>query len=254
MPTRRTELEESLITKELIEGRIKNFWGYGNLRSGTWFVGMEEGFHGDDTDLERRFNLTWNKTVIDLKYDMTSVKDHAKWFSDDAPIQRTWGKLIMILLVLGAEEPVDREKVREYQRKRLGRSDSDHCLLEFMPLPCRSTKEKNWIYGRYGIDYLSIRETYLEHVSPKRIVSLRKLIEEHGPERVIFYSKGYLDKWREIAGNEFRGPGKMLHNHAGKTDYFVIPHPAAHGMTNQDWLDIANYIKNSSMPVRKEAM
>ena len=39
-----------MITKEIIEDRIENFLGYGNLDSEIWFIGMEEGF-GDKKEV-----------------------------------------------------------------------------------------------------------------------------------------------------------------------------------------------------------
>lgn len=187
--------------------------------------------------------------MIDLQDGMKAIKDHMKWFQSHPPIQRTWGKLISILLVLGSDNPVDREKVREYQRTHLGRSDSNHCLLELMPLPSCSTKEQDWRYGQFGINYLSSRDSYLEHVLPQRISALKKLIEEHCPNRVIFYSMGYMSAWQTVAGGEFSTfteDRRVFHLHSGEADYFVIPHPVAHGMSNQDWLDIGYIIKESA--------
>jgi hypothetical protein len=40
--------------KVLIRERIKSFWGYGNLNSPYWFIGMEEGYNARD----RRFIQT----------------------------------------------------------------------------------------------------------------------------------------------------------------------------------------------------
>ena len=45
-----------MITKELIENRINHFFGYGNIESDIWFIGMEEGFDGNLSDLKIRFN------------------------------------------------------------------------------------------------------------------------------------------------------------------------------------------------------
>ena len=66
------------ITKDLIEGRINNFWGYGNLDGNVWFIGLEEGFGGNENDLARR--LSKNKVVLDNQGDMRDVADHIRWF------------------------------------------------------------------------------------------------------------------------------------------------------------------------------
>ena len=55
-----------MINNDLIANRIKNYWGYGNLDSDMWFIGMEEGFSGSLHDLEKRFIKTKNKSVTDI--------------------------------------------------------------------------------------------------------------------------------------------------------------------------------------------
>jgi hypothetical protein len=231
-----------MITKELIENRIHSFWGYGNLNSDIWLIGMEEGFHGSLADLEVRFKQTMDRSVIDLQDDMKDVQDHMQWFRDASSSQPTWRKLIFILLSLDCKN-ADNEQIKLYQRKEFGRLNSNHCSLEFMPLPCRSISKADWFYSDFGIDYLASRKLYLERIMPTRIIIFRKLINEHSPKVVMMYSLGYKNEWQEIIGCETEKIGDVYYAKQGKTNFFIIPHSTAHGKTNDDWKKITETIK-----------
>jgi len=236
-----------MITEDLLENRIKNFWGYGNLNSKIWFIGIEEGFDGNMDELERRFNRTKDKSVIDIQGDMKGVPDHIKWFSNRPSLQRTWSKLILILLSLESEKNIDNEKIRAYQKHKFGRLNSNHCSLEFMPLPCPSIKSGNWFYEQFNIDYLKSRKNYIEKIMPKRISLFKKLINDYNPKLVVFYSLSYLEKWKIITDQKFLKKDDYYFYISNKTKFFIIPHPTAHGMTNFQWKGIATGIKNKSI-------
>ncbi len=230
--------------KELIENRIDKFWGYGNLQSDIWFIGMEEGFSGDQNELKIRFEKTYDRSVIDIKNDMKDIKDHMKWFYGKPNIQRTWSKLILILLSITTNntEPTN-EEIRKFQKNLFGRLNSNHCLLEFMPLPSKSIKAQDWMYGELNIDYLKTRKTYIDNIMPKRIRLLKEMIQINEPKALIFYSFTYLKEWKSMVNNEFE-PSDGIHiNSSGKEKYFIIPHPTAHGMTKAQWNNIAQKIK-----------
>jgi len=61
-----------MITAELVERRIANFWGYGSFGSPAWFVGMEEGL-GPETEIEERFRAADGKATIDRRDRRQSV-------------------------------------------------------------------------------------------------------------------------------------------------------------------------------------
>ncbi len=153
--------------KELLENRINEFWGYGNLKSDIWFVGMEEGFKGG-SELETQLNKTNEKSVIDIK-DMENVEAHMQWFNVKPKLQRTWSKLIIILLMISNQSNPDNESIRSFQKDGLGSKNGNHCLLDLMPLSSKSTT--NWMYSDCGLDYLESRKSYLKKVS-----SIEKLV------------------------------------------------------------------------------
>ena len=45
-----------MLTSDILQDRIKNFWGYGSLDAKVWFVGMEEGL-GPTVDTELEYDM-----------------------------------------------------------------------------------------------------------------------------------------------------------------------------------------------------
>ena len=73
----------------LIRERIRNFWGYGNLNSDVWFVGMEEGYNETNEILFERFKATAHAAVFDIYEDLKVDPGHVYWFEESAPTQPT---------------------------------------------------------------------------------------------------------------------------------------------------------------------
>jgi len=233
------------ISKELIEDRINNFWGYGNLKSKFWFVSMEEGTSGNLDELKNRFIKTKGKSVLDCKNDMLDVPEHIKFYSGiKPPLQSTISKLIRVLLNILYDSTISTEDIRKFQRDEFGRLNSNHCSLEFMPLPVPKTDM--WIYNCVDIDYLSDRESYNQAIMMKRIRLFSKLIDNYKPEIVIFYSLKYFDKWKMITNSNFISLGNRIWISEDKqTKFFIIPHPQTFGLKNTDWDNYGKIIKNS---------
>ncbi len=228
----------------LIKERIKNFWGYGNLDGDVWFVGMEEGCDGSIPNLIKRFESTAHTAVVDIHADMQDNEEHLRWFQKGAPTQSTYRRLIYLLLYFQHKKAPTLEDIREYQINHFGRTKSNHALFELMPLPARSLKTKDWVYASSGVEGLSLRREYLKVYKPERIKRLRELIQKHKPKVMICYSMVYLEDWKQVTDVLFREviPMKL---HIAKDDhtvYAVVPHSVAHGMSNDNWKQIAEKI------------
>jgi hypothetical protein len=228
---------------ELVANRIKNFWGYGNLKSDIWFVGMEEGADGDIGKLITRFEATSDGEVFDIYDDMQSDTDHMKWFDGGKP-QRTYMRLVYFLLFLKSGKYPTRDEMLAYQVSHFGRKNADHATLELMPLPARSLNGKDWVYAESGIEGLESRRAYLKRYKPERVARLRKLIQEHKPKFVICYSLGYFDDWQMLMDMPLKEviEGKLYTAKDDRTVYAVVPHAVAHGVFNTDWENIAKAI------------
>lgn len=234
--------------KVLLQQRIKNFWGYGNLDGNIWFVGMEEGYNENNEVLEKRIKATSNKGIFDIYDDLKVDPGHVYWFEEGAPTQPTYRPLIYIRLFLQTGKEPTLEEIREYQIKKFGRKTSNHAVLELMPLPSKSIKEKDWLYGDTGISGLSSRKEYLLTYVPQRVERLKELIQEYKPKIVLFYSKMYLDYWQQIAEIPLEEViEKKLYtakNH--DTIYAVVPHATSFGMFKSDWKNISEKLSISS--------
>lgn len=228
--------------KELIQNRLDNFWGYGNLDGDYWFVGMEEGHGLDLESLRGRFMDTWDKSVVDIIDDNQSFITKLPWFKGSkAKIQRTYRGFIIIKLYLERGRLPTTEEVREYQNKNLGRllaegKPNDHAMLELMPLPATSIREKHWLYKDFGIPEIATRKSYLEKYRPAQCRKLRALIQEHSPRLVVFYSLLYLPDWQQIVPGKLEEVTEQQYIYQDvETLYCVLPHPVAHGISNMDW-------------------
>lgn len=232
--------------KVLIHERIKNFFGYGNLESDIWFVGMEEGFDGSMGLLYERFKTTSKKVVCDIVEDMQTSPDHLRWFEDNAPTQKTYRPLIYIHLYLKNGIEPTLEEIRQFQISSFGRKTADHTVLELMPLPSKSIKEADWIYGDFNIEGLGSRKEYLKTYKSERVQNLQKLIHKHQPKLVLFYSRTYLSDWQQIASVPFVEviPKKLHTAKDHDTLYAVVPHATSFGMSRNDWKNIAEALAN----------
>jgi hypothetical protein len=228
--------------KELIQNRLDHFWGYGNLDGAYWFVGMEEGHDLDIESLRGRFTDTWDKSVVDIYEGMPSFITKLAWFKGTkTKIQRTYRGFIMIKLYLDLGRLPTTDEVREYQKTKLGRTvidgkPSDHAMLELMPLPATSIKEKHWLYKDFDIPEIATRKAYLEKYRPEQCRKLRALIQQHSPKLVVFYSLLYLPDWQSVVPGELEEVTDRQYIYRDKnTLYCVLPHPVAHGISNADW-------------------
>ena len=146
----------------MIQERIRNFWGYGNLNGPYWFVGMEEGYSEENETLLDRFS---NFVPPNVRYIRPFKIDHGHvyWFEEGAPIQPTWRRLVEMLIYSETGKHPDKEAIRRFQIEHLGRIKSNHALLELMPLPSKSISEKHWLYADSGVVGLSLARNILKH-------------------------------------------------------------------------------------------
>jgi hypothetical protein len=222
--------------KVLIRKRIKSFWGYGNLNSPYWLIGMEEGYNAETEDLYKRFKASENKQicdVADLKIDPGSYS----LFENGAPLNRTYKRLIQMMLYAETKKHPDKEALRDFQINQLGRSDSNNAILELMPLPSKSIDPKDWLYAETGIDGLSSRKDYLETYKDERIEALRSLIEQYKPKYVICYSLSYQKDWQKLTDKPFIevNPRRLYLAKDGGTTIAITPHSVAQGLSNRVW-------------------
>lgn len=229
---------------ELLLDYMQNFYGYGNFKGDYWFVGMEEGGGSSFGEVQTRLNA-WNergrKLLEDLR-DYHYAIGITQWFDEKAKLQATCKHLIRVLL----PENAVKDDILRYQRIKLGRSDSNHAMLELLPLPSRSLKASDWWYNQYSkLPYLANRDNYQNQFLFQRAASLRQRVQEYQPKAVVFYGTSYEQWWHGVAetylavdqGNDF------AYGTNGKTLFVMMKHPVAHGVTNEYFQQVGQKIR-----------
>lgn len=240
------------VTKELVLDFMEGFFGYGNLQAPYWFIGKEEG-GGIDLEENYRRILTWENFGKPVTVDFIDYHINLGFTEHQLnKIQSTWTKLIQILLTMNGKKGTTEER-RVYQRHDLGRLEGSNCCLELMPMASRSTGK--WLWENLFRDYyhLNNREEYFSSIAPIRIEKLKKLIQQHTPRLVFFYStkKDYIQRWEEIS------EGKNWHwiqlsrvmkygwYKQDSTLYIITTHPTMKGITNENFSAVGEFIKKS---------
>jgi len=237
-PADRTALDDNLL-----EAFMQQFYGYGSYAGRFWLVGMEEGGGATRREIAARLQ-TWQARGGRELEDLTEFSEAAvshKWFGDRPALQSTWSKLIRLLLAVQGMSP-STDQIRAYQGRSLGRLNSDHCLLELLPLPSPSIGE--WLYGQFSsLDYLANRQSYTGHVQGSRIVHLQRRMDEHRPRAVIFYGLKNFSAWQQIARTplEATTESAIYTARQGGSVYMAIKGPTSRGLSN-DYLDQAGRI------------
>ena len=225
---------------------IEGFYGVGNYKGPYWFVGMEEGGHGDPEQISRRLE-EWDQAHRPETPDFWMMSPRrTRSFAQRPRLQRTWAALIRMALILRGAVITD-SAIRTFQRDWLGRAVGNNCLLELFPLPSPSTRD--WLYGQHSaIPELRTRATYLAQYAPSRAEHIRARIAEHAPRVVIFYSVNawYWQWWELMAGQSFsrRRIDRWQFGLArgDNTVFAVIAQPATRGITHNYFHQAAQQI------------
>ena len=233
----------------LLEEFMTGFYGYGDWDAKVWFVGMEEGGGKDIAEIDKRLR-TWEQLgkneLVDVCVYLSTI-GVAKFFDLNKPVlQRTWGNLIRLLLSLQDKLPLNSNSIKGYQASEWGRSSGETCLIELYPLPSPSTRD--WKYAEWSsLPCLVNRTVYHYSLFKERADFIRLKIETHKPSKVIFYGSVYNNLWEGVIRGKFAAVESLKLWQAGNahTDFYIIRHPVAHGLTTAYFEDIGRYIRNS---------
>jgi hypothetical protein len=228
---------------KLIQDFCLGFYGYGNLRSDYWFIGMEEGGQNTIEEFYENYVENWDGKESTDMLDGVNKEAEDMFFNDKAKIQKTWGGIIKLLLSI-ENGPTDKESILNFQKTNLGRINGNNLLLELLPLPNRSIE--NWGYHSLGLPQFDTRENYLKYFLPKRIMQIKELISKYNPKVVVFYSttKEYLKSWKEIMqiDNNTFIPLPFI-TKINEIIFVICKHPAAYGLTNEYYPEIGKNVR-----------
>jgi len=202
------------------------WYGYGRWSAPYWFVGIEPG--GDELDAcVRMWEVLGREELLDI------AARHGEfgrdWFGPDVTeVQKTWQKLIWLLMYYKGEEPTARA-VLEYQKMRLGRADGETALPELSSLPA--------VDGSVGRPRVLFRS--------HSVAVIRQRLLEHSPEFAVFYSpdnrpdRRYVDAWSAIVGTSLVRDEPVL---VGRTACVMTYHPNG-AWSKAYWEKIARVLK-----------
>jgi len=225
--------------KLLIEFSDK-FLGYGNINAPIWFIGMEPSAP-NSTELVKKFFDVWVKRgspdIDDVRDSHLQIdKNHySELFLGKIKYQKTWGGLIKILFALNGKKDFTTDDVKQYQSDKLGRLNSDHCLLELLPLP--SPNNTAGKLEKLYSNFINTRKEYEKKYLPSRVLKIKSLIKFKKPKLILFYGFKYLSNFEQISGVRFEltriaKDKKLFYKKADNILYMLIPQPSQ-GVTNE---------------------
>jgi hypothetical protein len=235
-----------MLTRELIERRLSNFWGYGSFQAPVWFIGMEEGLSPQDKkELDKRFLAADGKITIDMRRDMEELTGHMKWFRPPFPIQPAWQYPIALYLFLKNNAEPSHQEIREHQSIVLGDMQlKETTAIELMPLPSAKADDSEWQYGNHGVPGLRTRQEYIHTYKGARIQNLKALLIKYHPHLVIFYSATYLYEWEcAIEAPLSLVTSQMYFVRTATTAFCAIPQGRARGMSYERIYEYGELVK-----------
>lgn len=248
--------------QKLVTDFMDTFYGYGNFQGRYWFVGMEEGCGKDwDTHVVPRFK-TWEARG---RNDLEDARDYhftlaIREFWEETngrpiKIQYTWRGLIKALLTAKGAT-ISRENIAHLQSTSFGRTGSDTCLLELLPLP--SPNVRAFAYNRLAdkekYSHFQSRKVYRAHMLterkegavPDRKTGIRNLIFNHKPRHVVFYGTSYRPEWTSLVNNaEWTSVTKEIsHCMLGESAIWMLPHPTSRGLSGEVYPELGRRMRS----------
>jgi len=229
---------------KLLDQFLWGFYGYGDWTAPIWFLGMEEGGGENAAEVDRRLELWDSRGQPDLLdvHDLLGAVGNTDWIGEGNALQPTWAGLIRLLLSAQGKDSGN-DAVRRFQGDVWGRTGSRTCAIELFPLPSPSIRA--WNYWEWSQSPHLINRMVYQHATfsyrARRIV---ERIKKYSPKAVVCYGTTYHDYWEGVSGGSIgRAKGKIVrHAERGGTHWFVVPHPAARGVTPADFFNAGELV------------
>jgi hypothetical protein len=149
------------------------------------------------------------------------------WHLEKPNLQRTWRPLILLLKAF-LNEPLDIDKLRDYQRDRWGRvKEGETCVIELSGLAAKSL--------RVPVDREQFRQ--------ERIQIIRQRMVSSRPAFVVMYGVSQRPYWEEIAGRTLIRDGFVR---VESTMIVFAPHPQDRGRRDADWINLGQMLRLES--------
>lgn len=118
--------------------KLNKHLGYGSNEPEYIIMGLEEGL--DINSIQKnylyRFNMTNQNGLIDLNsfHSTAPLVSLNQWFIPKIKMQSTW-RWYCKLFLHHSKTPISTQSLLYYQKTMLGRTNSNHAIVEFYPLP-----------------------------------------------------------------------------------------------------------------------
>jgi hypothetical protein len=229
--------------EQLLLDFANQFLGYGSLNSALWLIGPEAGGEQSIEDVSRRA-LVWSnrgrKETEDL-HDYHADLGLPARFDWTRNIQPCWGPLIRVVLAIDGIR-ADKEDVREFQKRELGRAGGQNSVLDLSQLSSPSMSD--WKLHECGISWLATREEYESCLLLPRCDLLRERLVHYKPRLVLFYGLSHQRWWERISASHF-APSKVPQLSWVRSEnslFAMMPHPnvrlSGKGVRNKFFADI----------------
>lgn len=172
---------------QIIDKRLYNWIGYGNINGNIWFIGTEEG--GAEIWRQGIATLTLENSLIKRSKFSLSCSFKAVWEDiygiplDSFKGITAWHFMSAFILAI-ENKKVESKTIKEFLfiNKSLGSFDSNHFMCELLPLPKKSETDFPYI-GKWA----NVQE-YTNEVIEKRFSMISDAIEKSsGAKLIIVY-------------------------------------------------------------------
>jgi hypothetical protein len=232
----------------MLQEFVDTFYGYGDYRSPIWFVGIEEGGGKTFDDIRCRVTSWAARGRLELE-NLQSYHQAiglGKFFREKPrpPLQSYWRRIMRMTLIAGSRVPRN-DEMRIFQRTALGNSAQFICILELMPIACKSTR--TWpLFEHTKVRSLEDKGRYIDEIAPKRAKHIAAQINKHRPKVVVFCSSDarYRKYWNSIAQLVFKGhPTLAIETATNRhTKFVIMSHPSARGFSDSEFDSIGRYV------------
>ena len=222
-----------MLNCDALKKYIENFYGYGNLDSNYWFIGIEEGATYTKEQIEEKIHGWVEKGCLEIDdcnghYRLCRQELYKRWLdkSKEVELQTTWKQEIRVFFYATKyqeffDNGFNENVIANYQKNKFGKLDGDMAIIELLPLPNQNVNK--WAYDDIGCEvelpYLKSRKKYELHIEKDRIKWFKDKIYQCKPRNVIFVGKHYQKMAKKIIGSDIKleiGSDKLY----GKTFYY----------------------------------
>lgn len=213
---------------EAFQDMAEKSFGFGSWEVPYWFLGPEQGMSKDESELRKRY-AAWrdlgSEELDDCLEFHLQIED-SRWHGDKPTPQRTWTRLISVLVGYGAKGISDR---LSYQQKHWGRHpghaiNAETCVIELSGIAAHNL----------GVE--RDRRSYLE----SRLEKIDYEMRSKEPALLILYGKTEACRraWQHLtrdAEDLAQCSSHVQVRKAGESIIAWATHPANFGQTIAQW-------------------